>query len=58
MVKQGARSSGIPLLQRGADVAEKFGFGMDGGAQTGGAQTGGAQGRTGGRRKGNLKALM
>jgi len=56
MVKQGARSSGIPLLQRGADVAEKFGFGMTGGMMDGGAQTGGA--RTGGRRKGNLKALM
>jgi hypothetical protein len=65
MVKQGARSSGIPLLQRGADVAEKLGFGMTGGmmdggmsCHSGGAMTGGQQGRTGGRRKGNLKALM
>ena len=58
MVKQGARSSGIPLLQKGADIAEKLGYGMTGGMMDGGAQTGGAQGRTGGRRKGNLKALM
>ena len=58
MVKQGARSSGIPLLQKGADLAEKLGYGMDGGAMTGGVSTGGQQGRTGGRRKGNLKALM
>lgn len=64
LVKEGARKSGIPMLQRGADIAEKFGYGMamEGGmsCHSGGAQTGGSQGqgRTGGRRKGNLKALM
>lgn len=59
LVKEGARSSGIPLLQKGADFAEKLGYGMTGGmAMEGGVSTGGQQGRTGGRRKGNLKALM
>ena len=57
MVKGLARQSGIPALQRGADIAGALGFGV-GGAMTGGRMTGGAM--TGGRRRkgASLDALM
>jgi hypothetical protein len=64
IVKGVARSTGNPMLQRGADLAEQFGFGVTGGAMhhSGGAMmhhSGGA--RTGGRKKltkAQLAALM
>lgn len=57
VVKGLARQSGIPALQRGADVASALGFGV-GGMATGGAMTGGRM--TGGRRRKGaaLDALM
>jgi hypothetical protein len=53
LLKEGARSSGVPMLKTAADMAEKAGFGMAAGAQTGGASTGGKS-----RRKGNMSSLM
>lgn len=50
-IKGVARSTGIPALKKGADIAESYGFGMSGGAMTGGK-------RTGGRSKAKLSALM
>ena len=52
LLKEGARSSGVPMLKTAADFAEKVGFGATGGASTGGAQTGGR------RKKGNMSSLM
>lgn len=52
LLKEGARSSGVPMLKTAADFAEKVGFGATGGMSTGGAQTGGR------RKKGNMSSLM
>jgi hypothetical protein len=60
-IKDGARKSGVPILQKGADIAEKMGYGMSGGMSASGMSGGemSAGSYTGGRRKkGNLKALM
>lgn len=51
MVKSAARMSGVPALKAGADLADKLGLGMAGGARTGGRRGRKAMGA-------DLRALM